>query len=163
MHCQWRLASWKPNFFTGVGVNMCARLSVVPFKLQRSPYGVLGGLNRPSFGMLAWVVVVAWLGSVEHWLAREKTQRLLSYPFQQAVQHDWLLVYHSALCFPDVKKGGNHGGPSIIKPPLRVNERKGTFEAIFLCLLRFIHLSVSRVPIRLFSKSTAWCTLATPK
>lgn len=77
--CDWctvsgALPAENPNFFTVVGANMYVCLLMVPYQLTRSPYGVLGGLNRPSFGILAWVVVVVWLGSVEHWLAREKAR-----------------------------------------------------------------------------------------
>lgn len=115
-------ASPTENPISSLGwVWICVDLSMVPFKLRRSPYGVLGGLNSPSCGMLSWDMVVAWLGSVEHWLAREKKRRLLSCPLQQAVQHVWPLVYQSALCFPCVKNEGNQNGFSIIKSPLTEN------------------------------------------
>lgn len=66
-------ASPAENPISSLGwVWICVYLSMGPFKLRRSPYGVLGALNSPSCGKLSWDMVVAWLGSVEHWLAREK-------------------------------------------------------------------------------------------
>lgn len=43
--------------------------------------GVLGGLNRPSFGMSAWGMVLAWLGSAELWLSRERSSIYRAAPF----------------------------------------------------------------------------------
>lgn len=115
-------ASPAENPISSLGwVWICVYLSMVAFKLRRSPYGVLGGLNSP----IMWDVILGH-GCGMTWecgglISKGKKQNLLNCPLQQAVQHDWPLVYQSALCFPCVKNERNQNGFSIIKSPLTEN------------------------------------------
>lgn len=80
-----------------LNVWMCVCISMVPLRLQSSPYGVLG-LKRPSSRMPAQAMVVAWLGSVELWLARERSNARRAAP-SMLLAPDVAFIY----CFPSVR------------------------------------------------------------
>lgn len=131
---------------------ICVYLSMVPFKLRRSPYGVLGGLNSPSCGMLSWDMVVAWLGSVEHWLAREKNG--VCWTAISNRLSAWLAsgVPVSSLLPLVWKMKGTRKDFQLLSHHLQKIKEKAPL------LSRF---KLSRASIQL-STPTAWCTLVIP-
>lgn len=146
-------ASPAENPISSLGwVWICVYLSKVPFKLRRSPYGVLGGLNSPSCGMLSWDMVVAWLGSVEHWLAREKSGVCWAAPSNRLSSMSGLWYTSQVFASLVWKMKGTRTDFQLLSHHLQKIKEKAPL------LSRFIHLSISRAPIQL-STPTSWCSL----